>query len=365
MKILLLSPLPPPVGGIATWTKNVLQYYSDNSRAYELVHCDSAIPTSNNTNKNRIQRILVGIYGLVTQFYKILQSIRKENPSLVHMTSSASLGLLRDYIILQAFRSKKRKFIVHFRFGRIPELAEMDNWEWKMISMVVNKCDRCIVIDQKSYQTLISKGFSNVDLIANPIADTLLKKTDVIVSKSEGRETNALLFVGHVTRDKGVYELVTAFSKLNIEFSLKLIGPVQEDVKNDLISIAGSKVGHLHFLGVRDHDFILNEMCKTTIFILPSYTEGFPNVIIEAMICQCAIIATSVGAIPEMLDGESGICIRSKNVEDIVETIYLLANDTDNRVAMGMRARTNAVENFSMKSIIEKIENIWKSLRYV
>ena len=75
----------------------------------------------------------------------------------------------------------------------------------------------------------------------------------------------------------------------------------------------------------------LEEVSKCGLFVLPSYTEGFPNVIVEAMLLKKPIIATTVGAIPEILSENCGMLIKPKSSNDLFESLKFLIENTANR----------------------------------
>lgn len=79
-------------------------------------------------------------------------------------------------------------------------------------------------------------------------------------------------------------------------------------------------------------------MLKCTVFVLPTYTEGFPNVVLESMACGCPIVATSVGAIPEMLDGGAGIVIEPRNVEQLRDAVAWVLENPERAAEMGAQA---------------------------
>ena len=97
--------------------------------------------------------------------------------------------------------------------------------------------------------------------------------------------------------------------------------------------------------------------------MLPSYTEGFPNVILEAMALRKAIIATNVGAIPEMLEGESGVLIKPQDVNMLATELELLIYDDTRRLKLGQLAYEQARSSFSDDGIFSSLVDIWRTIR--
>lgn len=315
-KVLLVSPLPPPVGGIASWSVNILDFFKDKTNDFVLLHFNNALRRKRITDKSIFSRIVHGARDFSFQFSNIINIVNTQKPDIIHFTSSASLAILKDYLLITYLKKYKLKTILHFHFGRIPELKKKNNWEWKMIIRTISKVDKCIVIDSPSYKTLIDLGYNNVYALSNPIPFQLNLQSPASKLKVD-RDEGVVLFVGHVVRDKGVYELVEAAISIDKVKELRLLGPFEEVVKNELLQIASKSNCRINFLGTKDRDEVLNEMKKCELFVLPSYSEGFPNVILEAMLCSCSIISTSVGAIPDMLSKNAGICVKPKSLEEL------------------------------------------------
>lgn len=359
IKVLLASPKGKISGGISRWTNHVLRYYSSIiEKPCELKHFD--ISRSAYVS-GFFRRLFLAIKDYIRIVKKFKSEIRENRYDILHLTSSASWGLIRDLYFVKIAKRRGIKTIVHFRFGRIPQLYNKNNWEWKLVSMVTQRADRVILIDNSSYLTMKGAGFNNIELLPNPLSENT---TSIISEIDTNRHTGCVLFAGHCTRNKGVYELVEACKEIP-NINLRLVGIIQNNIKKELVSISDD-ASWLKIVGDIDYKQVITEMLKCEIFVLPTYTEGFPNVILEAMACGCPIIATPVGAIPEMLDTEGdnpcGICVPVKDVEALHNAIiYLLGNPIEAKT-MGENARRRVSEMYLMPIVWEKMVRIWMSL---
>lgn len=356
-KVLLISPLPPPVGGIASWTLHLLEYFSKSKGEYSVVHFNSAIKSKRITDSRFFIRIYSGILDFTFLIKKLRKVIKEQKPDVVHLTSSASLALFKDFAIALLLWRRKIKSVIHLRFGRIPSLARKKNWEWVLLKFVVNLFDDVIVLDKASYKIIKSEVRQNgLHLLPNPVAEKI--KNNYGNFYSDERSASTILFVGHITRKKGVYELVESVSKIKEIVQIKLLGPVEPEVERGLNSIAGGST-NLIFMGSCSQEEVLTQMGQCGIFILPSHTEGFPNVIIEAMALGCPIIATEVGAIPDLLEYDRGICIPIKSTTKLEQAVRFYLNNPSKAKEFGHNAQAYALENFKIENIVTRIENIW------
>ena len=125
-----------------------------------------------------------------------------------------------------------------------------------------------------------------------------------------------ILFVGRLTKSKGIYELLNAFKLIitkDISVKLLLVGPILEKAKiKNTIKILGID-SNIKYTGGVGHEEIKGYMNAADVFVLPSWMEGLPNVAIEACACELPVIASAVGGIPEIIDDkENGLLIRTR-----------------------------------------------------
>lgn len=362
--ILLISPFGKSAGGIAKWTGHILDFYKETDHEginIEFAYIENG-PISYATDSVLI-RFRNGIRGYIPLFSVIRKKLKKKHYKIVHICSSASLGLFKDIVLILLSHAYNSKVIVHFRFGRIPELFKKRNWEQKIMTFVIKYSDSVIVLDKKSYETLLKEGYTNIHLLPNP----LTPKIHDIIQKNRNfkRELRKLLFVGHMIPTKGIFELVESCKTIP-DLYLTMVGFVPQEIKRELIARAGNDSDKwLDIKGELDYESTIREMLKANIFVFPTYTEGFPNVILESMACGCPIVTTNVGAIPEMLDIENGfnygICIEPKNVESLRLAIQKMLDSPDYALSCGQNAKKRVFEQYSMSTIWTQMISIWEN----
>ena len=365
MKVLLLSPVPPPVGGIASWTINLINYLKVNDDV-TVVLVNTALRSRNITNKSMFSRVLEGCLGFFVNVFLLIKSLVFDSVNVVHLNSSGSLGLFRDLVYVLIARIFRVPVVVHFRFGRIPALKAKDNWEWVLLKLMSKLSYAVIVLDDRSRSALSKFYGRKIINIPNPISDDtrILVANEKSLGFEKRLERRKVIFVGHVTKNKGVFELVEACRESGVVRELVMVGPVEGEVKGRLSSMAEQSDLSIEFLGALPKEGVIGEMCSASVLVLPSYTEGFPNVVIEAMAAKCPVIATDVGAIPSMLDSDSpdpaGIVVESRNSEALKDALeYLFSNPE--KADLFVRNAYRKIENdYAFESVLEQYKSAWK-----
>ena len=360
MRILLVSPYGGVPGGISRWTEHIVEYHKQRC----LQECEiEVVPMGRDRFINVNSSIIYRLWTAVQDYSKILKNYRKkicrQHYDVMHLTSRASLSLFKDLYIIRQAKRRGVKSIVHFHFGRIPELLQARNWEWKLLAKVVKAADQAVVIDKTSYDTLRAKGFDNISFLPNPVAPRVVD----IATENAGVEKipRSVLFVGHVVKTKGVFELLEACSKIE-NVNLQLVGCITPDMQTQ-ISNQYKDAPWLSICGEKPYDEVVKEMCRCDVFVLPTYTEGFPNVILESMACGCAIVTTPVGAISEMLEEEGGkhygIMVEPRNVGQLKEGIEKMLSDADFKNECRANAQQRVNERYNIDSVWRQMVGVW------
>lgn len=367
MRVLLCSPynINPQVvqGGIAIWAQNIVDYYLTHSSGVQL----EVLPYDRKERKSAatsiVKRTLRGVADYAEAIKETRKRLKKEKFDVLHICTSASISLSKDFYVLKMAKRRGLKTVVHFHFGRIPELARQNNWEWKSLKTVVKLADEAVTMDRGSYNTLLEQGFTNVHYLPNPLSQGITQQIEKEAISSV-KDERKLCFVGHVIPTKGVYELVEACNGIN-DIRLHVLGKASPEVQEKMRRLAGDG-DWLVFRGEVNHQQVIRELLTTNVFALPTYTEGFPNVILESMACGCAIATTPVGAIPEMLDIESdkpcGLCCSPKDIESLRHNIQYFLDHPDEARVYGNRAEKRVNEMYAVKKVWERLVEIWKGV---
>lgn len=150
---------------------------------------------------------------------------------------------------------------------------------------------------------------------------------------NEGRRY--ILFVGRLVYDKGIYELAQAFSIISKKYpdiDLILIG---EEIEKENLVKKFNKEGIFNrviFKGIVPYNEVAYYMKVSELLVFPTWAEGLPNVVMEAMAVGLPVIASNIDGIPEVLeDGITGLSVPAKDVEKLTEAVIKLSEDKNLR----------------------------------
>lgn len=305
--------------------------------------------------------------------WKLIRAFRREKPDMVHsMTPKAGLlcmmaaWICRVPVRIHTFTGLvfptstglKRKILMATDWLTcacathvIPEGEGVKN------DLVTNS------ITRKPLRVL---GFGNVrgiDLNCfDPENPEVIKGAEIIRRK----EVLTFIFIGRLVGDKGIPELVNAFSRLNKELPdtrLLLVGreepqldpldssTLKEISDNPAIEAIGQKSDVRPWLLASD------------IFILPSHREGFPNVVIEAGAMGLPSIVTDINGSREIIhNGENGLIVPSKNADALYEAMKELAETPEDIRAMAANARPMIASRFEQSFVRQCLKDYYKEI---
>lgn len=219
---------------------------------------------------------------------------------------------------------------------------------------VLKETDRIITVSNFIRNECVQLYDRKYDIIRNGFPE--IKTIKHYYPYIDNRKTTRLLFVGTISRNKGIYELLDAYRILSRKYDrLELMYVGNGDELEELkIRVKKYDLSGVLITGEVEHEKVFEYYEYADIFILPSYNEGMPTVIFEAMQSGLAIIATKVGGIPEVIkSGYNGILV-DNHVNDIVDSVQFLMNNPKIIIKLGKTAY-KSVKPYSWRNIVKQL----------
>lgn len=136
MKVLLLSPIPPPSGGIARWSQTVINDCNKDP-SIQLYHVNIGSGTKDVVNRSFFQRFVVQLFRIITIRAKVKHIIKEHHVDIAHITTSGDYGVVRDFILSRLFVRLKVRYVYHLHFGHINGLKKANDIRYKMMARVM------------------------------------------------------------------------------------------------------------------------------------------------------------------------------------------------------------------------------------
>jgi len=187
---------------------------------------------------------------------------------------------------------------------------------------------------------------------------------------SDRSKPTNILFLGHISIEKGLLDLFDAISILtqdkNLNFSVDLVGdPINHQEFEDIIQqINVKKI--TNYINIREPIFgqkKIEHLKLADIFVLPSHHEGMPMTILEAMAAGLPIIATSVGGIPDLVNnGINGFLVPPNSPTKLSDALKVLIQNPSLRFQMGVVNREKAKQDYDIEKYVEKLGAVYLKL---
>lgn len=304
-------------------------------------------------------RLLFAIKRLVLFVYLF----ECNKPDAVLLFTGSGIGLLEKGVMARYAKLRNVKAFLFPRGGGIlknyAETKRLPRW----VKFSFSGAERIFCQGQamkKFAEDTLGRKESDVVIVENWTATSDLLAIGEERSSKVPNDVPRLLFVGWLEKEKGLFELLAAVR--NLKDSYKFVVDIVGDgtaMKNfcELVNEYGlSNMVLIH--GWQSGVYLKNFYRKADVFILPSWAEGCPNALIEAMSSGLCVIATNVGNIPDVIkSGENGLLVPAQCTELLTSTIESVLIDSSFRCRLGSGAFQTSKNMFSVETAVEKLIN--------
>ena len=317
------------IGGITVFCKNILNFLKNEG--------------INVTFISFRKRFFYGgqLIDFSFSFFPILIKIFKHDIISIHATRDFTVTVAPLYCIFAKLLGKK---VVYQAFaGSLYQLFDkLPNFYQKFVLHTVFKSD-AVLLETKHHIDYF-KAKINANYIWFPNMRNAIKEEFTPTSYEK-----KFCFISRIVADKGINELVAAFTNLPKEYTLDIYGHIEDNTNLSNLS------SNIKYKGILPPEKVIDTLDQYNVLVLPTYhLEGHPGIIIEALSLGKYCISTYSGGIPEIIDNnENGILIKMRDVTAI-ETAVLNINQGDySRICQNAYESFN--NNFRSDTVMQKL----------
>jgi len=338
--VLIAGPLPPAVGGMATVIDNLLE-----SKLVERFHL-VAFDTNKTTPEGRsLWAACKSRLAQCREWWRMLG--RPRGPAVAHIHTCSGLIYAFDGILLLLSRLRGVPAILHIHGGGFETfLRELGSLRHGA-AWLARRAARVVVLSEGWRERL-------VPLLPGAFM-TVIPNTVPIPHSVEAREGfraggARILFLGALCEPKGVFDLVEACRDLPEDVTLDMAGAESEQGFAARLETLIDEYGlgeRITLLGPVLGDEKIRLFMEHDVFVLPSYVEGLPMSLLEAMAYGMAIVTTDVGAIPSAVkDGKDAIVIKPGDVPALIRALLELIDNASLCEALAANARRRCIAEY-------------------
>jgi glycosyltransferase involved in cell wall biosynthesis len=374
-KLLLAMPLPPPYSGLEMSTEMLLA--SPLKERFNIIHFDTSSKTSN-TYRGRLD--WHNVTSALIKAFRLLRLLRRERPDLamMHLPGNRN-GFIKFASLALTCSLSGSKVVARLSGGHFDRFYDQQAWCFKaIIRYTLQRTHAVTVLADCLKRTLTS-------IVPGEKIWTLYVYIDKelfngISTRSKTGTDMKVLYVGHISKAKGALDLLEAIPlvlsrhpRTRFQFAGDVL--IRERnitfIKNPKnIETATYELLEkepvrevVEFLGIIKGEKKLMTYAEADIFILPSYSEGFGNVVLEAMLAGKAVVVTPVGALPEVFEHEHHLLfVEPGDVQGIAGAINRLIEDETLRIRLGQAGREFVRQRFNLEQLADRLDTVLRNV---
>ncbi|MFX0135594.1 MAG: glycosyltransferase family 4 protein [Candidatus Hodarchaeota archaeon] len=224
---------------------------------------------------------------------------------------------------------------------------------------LAQKCDVLTVVSQSMKKEFLEHHEVDSHVIWNGVDINKFYPGSV-------KKEKIVLYTGMFRIGKGIVDLISASEGVtrkitDLKFVLVGAGPLGKYMKKQ---IKKKNLENISIINHLPHSELIQYYKKSSIYVLPTYYEGLPTTVLEAMACGLPVVATNVSGIPDEIDdGINGFLIPPKEPNLLAKKICTLMEDQSLRDEMGKHGRDKVEKQFIWKYVAERLLNIYSGIR--
>jgi glycosyltransferase involved in cell wall biosynthesis len=332
-RLLVVGACRRDTGGVSQYV-NGLVCHLDEEVVVE-PHSTSSPPGKSATDDGVLRKYRWVARAVVSAVWTFLRFTRRSSPDVVHVHASSRLSFYRESLyVVYAALVWRRPVLLHVHGSDfdafLRECGPVRSW---YVRRVMGLCDSVVALSSYWADVIEAEtGIEHTAVVPNPVDSESFPDGD-----GDGVH---VVYVSNLIERKGVAEFATAVRRVadraGPEFEVSVAG---EGPEADRVEKLAADLDAVTYHGYVSEERKRELLGSGSIYVLPSYAEGLPIALLEGMAGGNAVVSTTVGAIPEVVDEESGILIPPVDVDELTAALEELRRADERRRAMARRNR--------------------------
>ncbi len=284
-------------------------------------------------------------------------------------TSLGSFGVIRDGFFIIFAKLFRTRVIVFFRGWDKACEAKIEKAFLPLFKLVYFRADCIIVLSSGFKQKLRDWQYQKPIFIETTVVDEQivlgLKEAELTSKYDQEKAGVNILFLSRIETAKGIYELLRGFQQVQAKYSsaqLMIAGDGRE-LDGARTFVQEASLQNVTFLGHITGRAKQDVFRRAHIFVLPSYTEGMPNAVLEAMSCGLPVLVTPVGGLVDFFEnGAHGFTLQIKDSTSVFTAIERLINDWPLMLRMSLTNYRKGQKDFVSHRVAERLDSIYDTV---
>ena len=353
MKIAMVGQFPPHVGGVGvhihTLSKKLIE---EGHEVYVITYPHKDIKDIDGIH-------VIGTKGLNIPGFRGLMFKKNAKKALEDLIKKENIDIIHGHYLFPAGAAAveigekyKIKTYVTAHGSDMFELYKKQPLMRSILRKVLKKADEVFAVSNALKHEILSTGVDGIsDKISISLNSVDINKFSVNFDDSFKKEYDIfdkpiVLFIGNLIKRKNVNSLLEAKKIANSDYYLVIVGdgPLYKKLKQ---KVNDENIRDVLFVGSRNDVEKIIPSCD--VLILPSFSESFGLVLIEALACGKPVIGSDVGGITEIINDDVGLLINPNKISSIAKAIDLIVNDEEFRLKLSANARNRSMDFSEVK----------------
>jgi glycosyltransferase involved in cell wall biosynthesis len=365
-RVLLSGHLPPPMGGMAAFYQALL-----SSSLPERVNlCFVQTSTQERALANSGSVTAANLLSAVQDGARFARAALRHRPQITHIATAHGLSFLKHSVCVMIAWLLGSRVLLHPHCAFSAFYADRSApWRW-YVRQIIRLCDGIVALSHEWEQLRSVTPNCRVHALPNAIDLTPYQE---IAQEQMARSLNGssprVLYLGYVGRAKGTYDLIEAAKELRSTeqgIVFDLVGDELNPGERALLRQRIEEAGLSHRVHLREAVSGAEKLAcfrAADLLVYPSYYEGMPMAVLEAMACALPIVATRVGGLPDLVvDGVNGLLVEPGNPQQLAAAIRRLATNEELRRGMRMHSYQLVCEQYGMEQRMEQLVDIYQAV---